>query len=200
MLLQLRNSALCLVAAMVVATSAVAIGSTASAAAPKSGAPEAAIAGTKDPAPPPHIDPWIPSLCATAEFTSAYSDPPRDLVAIGTITRCQQYIPDSKFAVAVYRPGQVPVVYTSQLQRYQADQLTLRLDFFVGNEPVSDGVGVCALSTRHHRVGCARLSHGPDGAIVLEPIPVDHPLVQIAVTVIYDGTQDLPDPGCAHCV
>ncbi|WJK39107.1 hypothetical protein O7608_21810 [Solwaraspora sp. WMMA2056] len=196
MIRSIRQAVLWLTGVVLVVATAMPGPATAEALAPD--ASTAGVPGLKDP-PPPHIDPWIPATCATAEFDQAYVDPPQGGLVLGTVTRCGTYITDSKYALAVYWPDEIPVVYTSQLRSFLVDRPTIGVQLLVGNGPVADGVGVCALLTSNVRMGCARLSEGPDG-LVVESIPVNDPLVLATATVIYDGTPDVPDPGCANCV
>lgn len=58
---------------------------------------------------------------------------------------------------------------------------------------------ICLMTSQAGRLACLRVdATGPDGALVLQPLPVDDPLVDRYPTII--GTNSQPTPECGACV
>ncbi|GAB7045269.1 hypothetical protein [Catenuloplanes indicus] len=143
------------------------------------------------------------SICATAFFS--LGPPPWFLPDGNTVQPGLQACPGedpqlialTRWAVVPYRPGVTPSIGSMSFLTVGADGWAIipgpGWEFAPGS--LTEPLVLCVLTGPDERAGCARVR--TDGAVTVEPVPVDDPLVDRPVEVYWE--QD-GDPACGACV
>gem|GEM_PF-1933030 len=149
---------------------------------------------------PAITDWWTPAGCAAGQLSGLVADPDLGPVLPGEATLCTTYKDKYRFGVAVFRPDDRPTfVYRTQLVPYHpTDASPVRIVFPGGAPPANRGV--CLMRSEQVRLACVELVGEPDGTVAARSIPVDHPLVDRAITLDEQTELPVPSPGCANCV
>jgi len=152
-------------------------------------------------APAGAASPWIPALCAAAQFTAIETSGDGQTTLHGDVTGCEPVQDRAAFTLVAFHPrNYFAHAYSRSLVTYQPGGPTPFSGVF-RSVPVARQAGVCAMRTLTDRIACVRVTFPADGPATMEPISATDPLVR---TIVFytDAQLPTPPPGgfCGSCL